>query len=1054
MRKPIKTFVLLANLYYNLAFEKIGGSIDHVLEVPYKLVNIELTSENKGLADSAPNFKVVKVKETIGTSILKFEEETTLTETSSSKEVAIDQNSVGIYILDSLNPSNSKYLSKDNALIPPAAIFKKLNFTYKGILGGELLDERGGLYSLESNLIVRVPSNIPINNKNCAEFGAVILCPSQTENYFLGYNILKGDKPDVIDLGINSQFLESYREDLILGCSEKDELLNCKAINQTDKMVNFDWTSPIKLYNKKNNFIKKKFKILAEEHLVYLLAQNGSMVGLSARNGDWVNTFDPKEEIESGIGFVKKLKALLITTNTKTFFIRTSGKNLTSLPNCINFVPGKEICLECEAGYWPSRNRSACYKVIEPQWYKLYWGEAQGHFLFVKFWFKTSEEFFNNFDESNIRATINGKKSEFEQLVSLEDVTNENDKKNFEKKFKINYLKSFSLQETTFELVYKDNIGDINECPDFDFGETRLFENLSMPSWWKLSEGSAIKNLIWAFGVFITILVWIARLGAVFVTPCSERMYISRFGKWLLRPIFYFDFLLIIFMSPANCRGLLSEVHQTIVRATFFRSYKANFETHLGPNSKEKVLELSNFEVFEILDLSPLFLSHFLVPSFLYGICWIVSLLPIGRVKNIACRIRTQLILSIFPLESFFFGILLSSISRTEFPTEFWLSLIFNSIMLLFTLFEIILVYNHRTTSKNLVYDLENEETVQISSKVQILLLGDVEWDLLAFDLRERPDICFEKHHQKNSPTFVEKSVKDNLFVSVKAPSQKLEHSEEIKPDLEEFEREEESPLQVAIISNNKQVIRLEPKKRYSWDKNYVYRRTYDSSTFKISFYNLNFIFIFGFSLGLLKSFQFWSAGLAAALLLLKNLLDCKKLRFSRRGFSGVNRGSYLLSFLVLLYSLGVFGFVLDNYYGFLSLGFVKGLTIIMMVLFCCFFFAFVINIGFRIYKGVIWDIREDYYIESEEESQSVEQIGQRGRKMEINSEKKRLGGEEEESEREIEERSGRVTERFRFEEDKDFELTERKVNFVEEEFHQGYKISESEEVFEEKKIN
>ena len=164
--------------------------------------------------------------------------------------------------------------------------------------------------------------------------------------------------------------------------------------------------------------------------------------------------------------------------------VKLNGVQTFNIDGCEIKVPGKEICLRCQDGLFPSRNLTRCWEEIPPNWYSFTVGHGSGHYFLVKFKFKDST--FTEISQSNgefIRSLtpdnviINYPGSIESPTLELVDETTEHDLSENRKRFRIKYFSNIEVNDIEVRFIYP-NFSQFSSlsCPSFKIANMAVFD--------------------------------------------------------------------------------------------------------------------------------------------------------------------------------------------------------------------------------------------------------------------------------------------------------------------------------------------------------------------------------------------------------------------------------------------------------------------------------------------------------------------------------------------------------------------------------------------------
>lgn len=226
--------------------------------------------------------------------------------------------------------------------------------------------DKNTLIDMSTGSIIRDISTSIVNRK-CAWFGyGKVLCLTGEDNRFALYLPKVSDLSVALNLGVDGDIISPYKykfddntgdslqSGLVIACQKVSEYeVGCDSGEVSSTVVYHSWTFSMTLADSLDpeNFIG----IYPNEHLVsFVEKSNSSLHFLSTRDGSYAQTV----ELDSGSATVQGFWYNQYNSHL-TFFDRANylivakitGKNLTSIENCEDFVSFVEKCNTCSSGY-------------------------------------------------------------------------------------------------------------------------------------------------------------------------------------------------------------------------------------------------------------------------------------------------------------------------------------------------------------------------------------------------------------------------------------------------------------------------------------------------------------------------------------------------------------------------------------------------------------------------------------------------------------------------------------------------------------------------------
>ena len=231
------------------------------------------------------------------------------------------------------------------------------------------------------------------------------MCLTSEKNRYALYLPKQGDLSSALKLGIHGDVITPYKyrfddnqgdvlsKGLLVACRKVSQFeVGCDSGEVTSETVYHSWIWGITLEDSSDaaNFIS----IFPQEHLASFLDKtNKSLHILSTRDG----SYGQNVILDAGplqiSGFWFNPANSLVTffdPNLNLVVARIKGLQLSSIPNCVNFVPFDEICNRCGEGFYTSPNKTTCYPQVPEDFYMVQWGAGSPKYIIVS-WFLSKD---------------------------------------------------------------------------------------------------------------------------------------------------------------------------------------------------------------------------------------------------------------------------------------------------------------------------------------------------------------------------------------------------------------------------------------------------------------------------------------------------------------------------------------------------------------------------------------------------------------------------------------------------------------------------------------
>lgn len=309
--------------------------------------------------------------------------------------------------------------------------------------------------------------------------------------------------------------------------------------------------------------------IASEQSLLGIIASNNSILLFDLRTGEFeLEITHSKLPYGIEINQVESIITYIVGDEVKAE--KLSGNENFSIEDCDLKIPGKEICLRCNDGLFPSKNLTRCWEEIPTNWYSFTLGHGSGHYFLVKFKFKDStfeqiglsnSDFIKNLSSDNV--IISYPDSIESPTISLEDETTQHDISQNRKRFRIKYYANIEVSDIEVRFIYP-NFGQFSSlnCPSFKISNLAVFEvNNYFPikkiySFWHTARdiytiyAEGFKVFAFLIGFLKLFIILIRPL--LKTTPTAKKMLF-----WMVYPIWLLEANSMIGFLGTNYRGVL-----------------------------------------------------------------------------------------------------------------------------------------------------------------------------------------------------------------------------------------------------------------------------------------------------------------------------------------------------------------------------------------------------------------------------------------------------------------------------------------------------------------